>query len=241
MRLEIRHHFSQQNNQQNRLSHATVLRETFRFFNPYSQLPNSEGVFAPNTRINRPQDNRLQDTDHWSWALLKQPFTGHDHWSRALLNQPSTGHRSLIKSHLSTLDDRSTYRPMDTITLRYHLSTYTNTNKFIIIDNNNYLIIQSSTTHSIPSNNKPSLLAAAALSFLTARVPSLLSFLTAFAKHNFTHCKYNITAKIHNGDLYSTVVQTTTERNSRHNLMSLPQVRWQDEYGNLTTITRWIN
>ena len=45
-----------------------------------------------------------------------------------------------------------------------------------------------------------------------------------FAKHNFMHCKY-ITAKIHNGDLYSTVVQAITERNSRHNLLSLPQVR----------------
>ena len=111
--------FSQQNNQQNRLSHATVLRETFRFFNPYSQLPNSEGVLAPNTRINCPQDNRLQDTDHWSRAISQ-----HD----VLLNQPSTGHRSLIKStaqptvhrtpiHWSrAISDRSTYRPTDTIT-----------------------------------------------------------------------------------------------------------------------------
>ena len=61
-----------------------------------------------------------------------------------------------------------------------------------------------------------------------------------FAKHNFKHRKY-ITNKILNGNLYSTVAQTTTERNSRHNLLSLPQVRWQEEYGNLTTITRWIN
>ena len=35
-----------------------------------------------------------------------------------------------------------------------------------------------------------------------------------FAKHNFMHRKY-ITAKIHNDNLYSTVAQTTTERNSR--------------------------
>ncbi len=32
-----------------------------------------------------------------------------------------------------------------------------------------------------------------------------------FAKHNFMHHKY-ITAKIHNGNIYSTVAQTTTER-----------------------------
>ena len=69
--------------------------------------------------------------------------------------------------------------------LRYHLTTYTYKNAFIIIiNNNNYLIIQTKNRPHTPyraitsfsqQENQPSLLTAGALSFLTARAPSLLT------------------------------------------------------------------
>ena len=62
-----------------------------------------------------------------------------------------------------------------------------------------------------------------------------------FAKHNFMHHKY-ITAKICNGNIYSTVAQTTTARivdTIYCRFLRLHERR--NIYGDSTTITRWIN
>ena len=178
--------FPQQNNQQNRLSHATVLRDTFRF-----------SILIRNCRIQRVFLLLIQESTVHRTTVYRTPITDQEHWStnrlqdtdhssRALLNQPSTGHRSLIKSYLLTHAQLTVqWTPL---LLRYHLTTYTYTNKFIIINNNNFLIIQSSTTQFIPSNNSTStLLTAEASIFLTAGGPSLLkagapSLLTAGAE-----------------------------------------------------------
>ena len=99
--------------------------------------------------------------------------------------------------HLMTAQLTVQWTPLP---LRYHLTTYTYKNTFIIINNNNYLIIQTKTRPHTPSRaitsfsqqehqafsqhehsafsqeeHQPSLLTAGALSFLTARAPSLLT------------------------------------------------------------------
>ena len=100
--------------------------------------------------------------------------------------------------HLMTAQLTLQWTPLP---LRYHLTTYTYKNTFIIINNNKtYLILQTKTRPHTPSRaitsfsqqehqafsqqehsafsqeeHQPSLLTAGALSFLTARAPSLLT------------------------------------------------------------------
>ena len=96
--------------------------------------------------------------------------------------------------HLMTAQLTVQWTPLP---LRYHLTTYTYKNTFIIINNNNYLIIQNKTRPHTPSRaitsfsqqeqqvfsqqehsafsqqeHQPSLLTAGALSFLTAPKPT---------------------------------------------------------------------
>ena len=87
--------------------------------------------------------------------------------------------------HLMTAQLTVQWTPLP---LRYHLTTYTYKNTFIIIiNNNNYLIIQTKTRpHKLLIAGAPSFFTAGALSFLTGGAPAkpsheALSFLTARA------------------------------------------------------------
>ena len=95
---------------------------------------------------------------------------------RSTDREPSTAH--------PTLDDCSTYRPMDTITAPLPFNKQHTLIKInFIINNNNYLIIQPKNRLHTPSRaitsllttGALSLLTAGALSFLAARAPSLLT------------------------------------------------------------------
>ena len=99
--------------------------------------------------------------------------------------------------HLMTAQLTVQWTPLP---LRYHLTTYTYKNTFIIIiNNNNYLIIQPKTRLHTPSRaitslltaGALSLLTAGALSFLAARAPSLL---TAGAPSKPSHSRSTIQA-----------------------------------------------
>jgi len=92
--------------------------------------------------------------------------------SHPTFDDRSTDHEP--SSAQPTLDDCSTYRPMDTITAPLPLITCTYKNTFIIINNNKtYLIIQTKTRpHKLLTAGAPSFFTAGALSFLTGGAPA---------------------------------------------------------------------
>ena len=117
-----------------------------------------------------PDDRLINQTGQRSRAIL------------LLMTAPLITSLPVHTQHLMTAQLTVQWTPLP---LRYHLTTYTYKNTFIIIiNNNNYLIIQTKTRPHTPyraitsfsqQEHQPSLLTAGALSFLTARAPSLLT------------------------------------------------------------------
>ena len=113
--------FPQQNNQQNRLSHASVLRDTFRF-----------SILIRNCRIQRVFLLLIQESTVRRTTVRRTPITDQEPYLNTMYcstNRPQdTDHWSrAISQHLMTAKLTVQWTPLP---LRYHLTTYTYKKKY---------------------------------------------------------------------------------------------------------------